>query len=203
MCILKKKIFKVLILIYSCLFPICCAWNQLQLGSFENNYESQNQELLSHHKELLLHEHNGYRTINHLKDSNFSKMLSMTWSEEIAQEAQARASKCVLNDATDGDKKTKSNVYLNQGELFISALIEKAVRKWDSEKIFYKSQECIGVCDYSILNVWSELYAMGCGLSKCTNIRVEGRLWKVGQILVCNYGLPSYRSASNFIFLVE
>lgn len=179
------------------------SWNTQQLASgFRYDFEEYDQVLPLVSKQLILSEHNKYRIIDLHKESSFNNLLLMTWSDEIAEQAFFRSQKCTLIDPMDEDKRTRSNIFLFQGVLPEYELIRRAIRKWDLEKRFFKSQECIGRCNHFVPKVWSDLYKVGCGISECKNITVEGKTWMLGQMLVCSYGLMS-DNISSFLTPVE
>lgn len=106
----------------------------------------------------------------------------LTWSDEVAQYAQAwanelAASSCKLNHRRNG--KYGENLFWASGMKITPAFVTD---DWASEREHFdhKTQTCANgeVCGHYTQQIWEETTKIGCGMAKCSN---------GAEIWVCNY----------------
>nr|NP_001233215.1 uncharacterized protein LOC100185684 precursor [Ciona intestinalis]BAK55783.1 CiUrabin [Ciona intestinalis] len=140
---------------------------------------------------VAVDKHNEYRRIVVPSASN---MLEMVWDPELGKMAQDYSRTCTY--AHSSGRRTSNftwvgeNLYLRSNEWSATKVLEDAITGWDNEKkvYTYSSKACSRVCGHYTQTAWAESYAVGCGVTTCSNVTVGSKVWSTAQIVVCNYG---------------
>ena len=142
-------------------------------------------------KNVALLRHNDARRV---VQPSSSDMMKLIWDDELAKTAQEYSRKCSYehssNITTSKFKNVGENLYISSPEVAPEIILEEAIAHWDSEKFYYNfsAHDCSDVCGHYTQLVWDTTYAVGCGLTTCSSIEVDGKIWPVGQLVVCHYG---------------
>ena len=141
-------------------------------------------------KKLALSEHNRYRRGVQPTASNMEEMI---WDPELADFAVKHSRKCEFSHSsgrsTSNFNGVGENLYLtSQVKINNTQIIRNGLQKWFNENSDYTfdSNSCAlnEVCGHYTQMVWATSYAVGCGVTKCSNIQGFSQ----GSYLVCNYG---------------
>lgn len=120
-------------------------------------------------------------------------MRLISWDEELASKAADHSKKCTFDHGGAGE-----NIYTT-GSRDVDAIVKRFVEDWykESENYDFAKNECESekICNHYTQLVWAKSYAVGCGLSQCSEI--EG-LGLAGTVLVCNY-----QDAGNSVTMVN
>jgi len=128
-----------------------------------------------------------------------TNLLHMTWSEELAAQAQALASTCtwghgVLVDCSNNP--LGQNLYITSGSRSFPPLnMTAAIKSWQDERNDYNygSGTCNSgkVCGHYTQVVNARSSKLGCGAAQCATVSIgPGVTWNNALIVVCNYSPP-------------
>nr|XP_039271346.1 A disintegrin and metalloproteinase with thrombospondin motifs adt-1-like [Styela clava] len=141
----------------------------------------------------IVKRHNHLRTIVR---PTAKKMRKMTWDDELATIATRYSRKCIY----EHNKQRKhsrfeyigENLYISTGILMDTNLVTNAVSAWDNEKVDYdyESRTCKPgkKCGHYTQTAWDDTFKVGCGVTICKKVEVNGRIWKSATLFNCNYG---------------
>ncbi|NWV55460.1 PI16 inhibitor, partial [Daphoenositta chrysoptera] len=133
-------------------------------------------------KEIILDEHNKYRSeVN----PPARAMMKMTWDKDLEVIAQEHAKKCIW-DQNGGPG--RENLFATASTLDVKLAFEE----WKGQRKFYDftTNECAEgqTCDDYTQVVWAGTTRIGCGKSFCKNI--HGINTENMHLLVCSYFPP-------------
>ncbi|XP_071958419.1 GLIPR1-like protein 1 [Antedon mediterranea] len=113
-----------------------------------------------------------------------SDMKYMSWDDDLASMAQEWSDGCVFEHGQPTNispfDPVGQNLYSSGASASNRPNLASATQAWYNEDQYYNydTRECSDVCGHYTQVVWADSYALGCGLTFCTN------KW----ILTCNYG---------------
>ena len=111
-------------------------------------------------------------------------MPPLTWSQQVADTAQAHANKCKFQHSSNNPY--GENIFATSGTATPTSVVES----WVSEvkDYNYGSNSCSKVCGHYTQVVWAKTTKLGCAVAKCTqNSPLGGGAW---ELWVCNYDPP-------------
>ena len=123
-----------------------------------------------------------------------NSMMKMIWNEDLGITAQEYSRKCIYEHSHDITTREFDNIgenlFISTPEVAPKRILREAVRTWDGEKRLYNytTNQCRDVCGHYTQLVWDTSYAVGCGITTCFDINVDGEIWPEGQLVVCHYG---------------
>ncbi|XP_071958483.1 uncharacterized protein [Antedon mediterranea] len=122
-----------------------------------------------------------------------SDMIFMKWDDDLATLAQEWSDTCTWDhgqpdsDTTSVFNPIGQNLWLGSGTADVQPDGVGATQAWYNEVSMYtyESRACTGVCGHYTQVVWADSYAVGCGITFCSETS-EGQTnaW----LLTCNYG---------------
>ena len=123
-------------------------------------------------KQILLDEHNKYRSELNIDN--------LEWSDILAKEAQNWANKLAKNNCNikhSNKKNIGENIFWSSNPV---KNVKEIISDWASEKQYYKYRKCCN--GYKTLHytqiIWQKTTKIGCGVAICKD---------ASQIWVCNY----------------
>jgi len=150
-------------------------------------------EFNSEEQQLGVEEHNRKRSLVNPPATN---MLKLSFDQSLADHASKWSRKCIYEHNPNAEvgefDGIGENLYLSTRitENFVKAL-NKGIELWFGEVEYYnyKTNECKPgkVCGHYTELVWAENYLVGCGISNCGNVTVNGKIINKAQYVVCNY----------------
>jgi len=125
-----------------------------------------------------------------------TNMLKLSFNKELADFAQNYSRQCIYEHNPKYNTKSFSgigeNLYLStkiRSNLFDA--LNQGIKLWFDENKYYNftAKKCLPgkVCGHYTEMVWAENYLVGCGITNCGNVSVDGVVKPQAQYVVCNY----------------
>ncbi|GAB1603813.1 cysteine-rich secretory protein LCCL domain-containing 2-like [Argonauta hians] len=123
-------------------------------------------------------------------------MIELQWSDKLAKEANAWASRCVFKHQMKG---RGENLAFDSNRGKTEDKLESSMQSWFDEKRMFSRQmsSCGSTCHYTQM-VWAKTTHVGCSAVTCSNLQAFGRYVSNALYLVCfydpmgNYGTNLY-----------
>nr|CAB3250296.1 A disintegrin and metalloproteinase with thrombospondin motifs gon-1 [Phallusia mammillata] len=122
-------------------------------------------------------------------------MMKITWNDDLARIAIAYAKTCTfgINRAKKLQRfnRIEENIYVSTGITFGNQWATQATGRWNEEGKYYNYQtnKCTATdrCKRYTQMVWGPTFKVGCGISKCSAVKVGRQTWTDATIMVCDY----------------
>nr|XP_039268140.1 GLIPR1-like protein 1 [Styela clava] len=188
--------FQSIILLYVLAVVLWCTNDantvELRSHNLERRATNTHLQLTTSEKELILNKHNELRRIVSPSAAN---MLKMSWNDDLERLASDYTKKCIYEHnedrKLDGFTYVGENLYISMGRKIDENYGPGAVVAWDDEKRDYSfdTLTCTPgkVCGHYTQVVWAQSYKVGCGMTTCESVLVDGKIWTDATLFACNY----------------